>query len=800
MKLFKKTPPIIEKPVNEKPYSFYIDSPKEEKLSSNKLVIRGWVMPSNKSIKIKDIQAKINSKKSKVKFGIRRDDVYKVFLEQDKYAQIYSGFYLEIEPENGLLELLVDIGNGYEKFYEINIKISKRSQAGYWDEHLITLENKKQYYFEDNSNNKYLESKDDPKLVAFYLPQFHPIPENDKAWGKGFTEWHNVTTAQPRFVGHLQPFLPRDLGFYDLRLKETIGDQIKLAKQHGIYGFCFYYYWFSGKKVLETPLNTFLTQKDWNYNFMICWANENWTKRWDGKEKDVIISQKYTENDPINFIMDVEPILLDKRYIRTNNKPVLVVYRGSELNNPKNFLNVWRSYFKEKHNLELEILTTLNFDDSDPTKIGFDGAIEFTPQADNNRDDFNNHIYKINSSKENMLDADSNISTIDYRAFALLDRNKEYYKFRTYKCVAPSWDNDARKKGKGSTVVHSSSPDLYARWLDKVLETEKDKKNSQLVFINAWNEWAEGAVLEPTMHNGSAVLNRTTEILSKYSKNKQNKINFPIYGINRRPNTDVAVIVHLFYEKEWKYIARKLKVLKDIKYDLFVTLSVEKSEMAETIQKNHPYANITMVPNRGRDVLPFLFIANRIKDKGYKYILKLHTKRSVHLKNGKDWFIELTDSLLHSNQSIKKIIKSLNNGAAFVGPKGHYIHLDDYMGRNELNIKKLLEIICGNNKTKEIVLNMPNLGFIAGTMFWCRLDSIKPILDLHLTVEDFENESGQTDGTIAHALERIFAAVAVTENKSIFTVSNVNGEVEKSLPTAQHGFAKKTNQTILNEK
>ena len=183
-----------------------------------------------------------------------------------------------------------------------------------------------------------------PKLIAFYLTQFHPIPENDEWWGKGFTEWTNVTKAQPLYDGHYQPHLPTDFGFYDLRVRETRHEQIKLAKQFGIDGFCYHYYWFSGKRLLEQPLNDMLADPKSDMPFCICWANENWTRRWDAAEHQILIAQNYTDEDDLNFIKDLIPLITDARYIKIDGAPFIIVYRPQQLPNSNKTLDVWREY------------------------------------------------------------------------------------------------------------------------------------------------------------------------------------------------------------------------------------------------------------------------------------------------------------------------------------------------------------------------------------------------------------------------------------------------------------------------
>ncbi len=350
--------------------------------------------------------------------------------------------------------------------------------------------------------------------IAFYLPQFHPTPENDFWWGSGFTEWTNVVKARPSYAGHYQPHLPTDLGFYDLRSPETLMRQAELAARYGIEGFCVYYYNFGGRRVLSRPIEMLRDHPEIPFRFCLCWANENWTRHWDGGDREILLAQSYDARSVAAVIGDAVAFAGDPRAIRVDGKPLFLVYRPLLIPDPVAFSAMCRAAFARAgfpgaHLVYVESMEAVDRG-IQPADLGFDACVEFPPQG---------RAVTARGQAEILAPGWAGYR-YDYQETVMSFLNRDTVPYARYPAVFPSWDNTPRQPRKG-TSFENGSPEAFRFFVEQKLDEVRrfHMGDARLLFINAWNEWAEGAHLEPDTGYGHRWLEAFRDALdtSRYS-------------------------------------------------------------------------------------------------------------------------------------------------------------------------------------------------------------------------------------------------------------------------------------------
>lgn len=339
-----------------------------------------------------------------------------------------------------------------------------------------------------------------PHTIAFYLPQFYPNPDNDAWYGTGFTEWHNVVQAKPLFEGHYQPMLPSELGFYDLRVREVREQQARLAKQYGIDAFCYYHYWFHGHRPLRRVIDDLIADGVPDMPFCLAWANENWSRHWDASRHEILLKQTYSPEDDLEHGRFLLEVMSHPLYLRIDGKPVLFIYRIQAIPDSEAMLRTWRAMWREGGLGEVEVIKfDTHHDFKNPAIYGADSAAQFLPHGSAEKV---SRLMPPGCKPGNIV--------MDYDDMVRTYTAAKQPKWRRHECVLPAWDNTARRGDRASLMVYGSTPERYGEWLATVRDRTPD---DGLVLINAWNEWAEGAYLEPDIKNGRAYLESTARAL-----------------------------------------------------------------------------------------------------------------------------------------------------------------------------------------------------------------------------------------------------------------------------------------------
>ena len=598
------------------------------------------------------------------------------------------------------------------------------------------------------------------KTIAFYLPQFHEIAENNKWWGEGFTEWTNTSKSLPRFPSHYQPRVPHpDIGYYDLQDDNVLDKQVKIAKASGIDGFCFYYYWFSGKKLLDKPINNFIRRQDLDHGFLVCWANENWTRRWDGLDKEILIEQQYEKDWDIRFIEDISAFFHDKRYIRLNKKPIVIVYNLSVIPNPEMVVNNWRKWCRDNGIGEISVWSVYDnsFFNREPSFI--DMFVEFPPRPIATVEHLDKSSFACGDSDAYIFDYEKFVDTILLNK-ALADN----VSLPIYRCVMMGWDNSARRKDAFHAWAKFSGDKFYS-WCRKVWEytVHTFPDHERFIFVNAWNEWAEGTYLEPDTRFGYANINTLSRALTKLP-NQPGPIAKESVTSSQLHSISIIVHLHLYFADLLDEFIDSINRIPTA-HDLIVTvcdqytLDLVKSNKHRFIHVSN--ISIRLVLNRGRDLGPLIIELSDVIHQ-YDLVLHIHSKKSQTVNWGHLWRKYLTKNLLGSRENIKLILNTFlcNPDIGIIGVPV-YAPMSTHMSwgpDQKSRCQKLLNDCLGDSSIVPPLPDDPD--FSAGSFFWARTDSIRQLFSLGLTYESFESEDQQVESTLAHAVERVFPYLA----------------------------------------
>jgi lipopolysaccharide biosynthesis protein/SAM-dependent methyltransferase len=584
----------------------------------------------------------------------------------------------------------------------------------------------------------------DVRAIAFYLPQFHPFAENDAWWGKGFTEWTNVGKAKPLFPGHHQPHCPIHLGYYDLRVAEIMREQARLARNYGISGFAYYFYWFAGKLLMQSPLEKMLEDPEVDIPFCMIWANENWTRRWDGADHEVLIAQDHSFDDSRAMIEYLFKFMMDPRYIRIDGKPLLIIYHSILIPDFEETVALWQKEARQKGFDGLYVVSAQTFGFRPSEGSGLDAVMEFPPHGVN--------VPEV-SGKVPGLTQEFSGKIYDYSALVGNEVIKPEPDYRLFRTSFLSWDNTARR-GKKSHVFTDFSLTRYGQWLAANLETAaKDETRSadeRIVFINAWNEWAEGTHLEPDSAHGYGYLDATRKVLANYDGAAGP---FQRPAIPETTEARYAVIAHVHYAQTWPELQAAIESLPGV--DVYVTTTT--LETAQFIADNMPRAIVEIVDNRGRDVRPFLMTMQRLAHLNYKAVCKVHGKKSAYRTDGDTLRQQLTSTLL--KPSVIEMFEQDDELGLVAAESSMIAH----NAQNMTYGQALVDAISA-----EIGIPFRMGRFPAGTMFWASPQAIAPLTALN--IRSFDVERGLADGTRAHAIERLFATVTEARGFSIQTL------------------------------
>ena len=630
----------------------------------------------------------------------------------------------------------------------------------------------------------------DVKMLAFYLPQFHVIPENNAWWGEGFTEWNNVRKGEAMFPGHYQPRVPHaDIGYYFLDDIDVMRRQAELAKQHGIYGFCFYYYWFSGKRLLEKPVDMLLQHPEIDLPFCLCWANENWTRAWDGMNKNVLIAQEYSDDDDERFIVDLKKYIDDQRYIRIHGKPLVMVYNPGQIPDCRKSFSKWRETAKKIGLGEILIWTCQTANNTAQIlhiEDCIDAEVEFPPH-NMWLESFAVRDVELNGKSAFLYNYQRLVSYIERKL-----KNEEKTLVPIHHSCMLAWDNAARRKDGWFTYYAFSLYSLY-RWVLAIADrARKDfDEESRFVFINAWNEWGEGTYLEPDEKYGYANINTVSKALFNLPFQYDLKVisekspfvsseQFNSAASFESTKPRIAVQLHMFYLDTLDETIENLNCMP-FEFDCYVSTDTldKKKKIKEkmAMRCRAKYKEVTVYPNRGRDVAPLLVQMAPVLDE-YDYLCHIHSKKTKTNDHGNEWRKYNFRHLFGSSEYMQRLFRLFEDDETLgiIMPEIYpVLELQAEWGGNKEGVQSLLDRIgCSQDLPANPV-------FPVGNMFWARTKAVKKLFEAGLTQKDFPEEAGQVNATIAHQIERSWVYIAQSAGfRYCKTFNNCN--VHASIP------------------
>ena len=597
------------------------------------------------------------------------------------------------------------------------------------------------------------------RILAFFLPQFHRDEVNEQAWGRGFTEWRNVTKALPLFAAHQQPKLPADLGFYNLTTSQAWLEQEELTARYGIEGFVLYHYWFAGVCPLEASLRTLLTHPEIQQRFCLCWANESWTRRWDGGNEEVILGQDYEGESPEELAEYLVPFLSDSRYICDGEKPLYLIYRPEALPDPSDFLKRLRARL-DHLGFEIALGRVLSFRADPQDSLGhlFDFAVQFPVHGTHGQ---------VNPCIANVPLRDvkdplqlTQTSIMHYQAWAqeqarcyqqlLSDSSGGLPVFPT---VMPDFDNTARRGNRGGTLFVNHRGRAFCDWTKTVLRlvrrinfvNQKSFVRQPFLFLSSWNEWAEGSVMEPSLQLGYHYLNELYRACVSTDPEREEIILSTRVGYRQRCKD--ALVYHLYYPDLVEETAQVLRRCSG-RYDVFLSVSslISSKDLRQLISSCDTSLVISEFPNCGYDIYPFFRTLGdpelKILD-SYRWILKLHSKRSDHRPDGAAWSCALQDALCDLNLDL------LGDEVGIVMPEMSTLRVSDFVGSNGRELKEILALLEVSERA------LKHMHFAAGSMYLIRASCFDRFRSKFSKIAELMAEEGyRIDGSYAHAMER----------------------------------------------